>query len=313
MYHSTVYCPIAHWNWHPNGFLFKAGVLDFAGGNVVHIASGCSGLASVFVIGNRKGFGKERFDPHNILYTVVGVSFLWVGWLGFNGGSWLYADGRAGMACLVTMISAAMGGLTWMFTEWALTGKPSVLSMVSGIVSGLVAITPASGFVDATGAFFIGSFSGPVCLFGAKIKHYLGFDDALDAFGVHSIGGTLGGLMTGFFAETAVYGGQNAILQGVGSGYTLRAYVLGMQVYGIVVTIGWSFIVTYIILVIIDNTMGLRVSEDHEEEGLDSSMHGHTIDGPVDESKLKKVHSADFALEVVAAEEDGYLEEDEYE
>jgi ammonium transporter, Amt family len=301
VWHICVYCPIAHWNWHPNGFLYKTGILDYAGGNVVHISSGLSGLAVIAVIGNRKGFGKSRFEPHNILYTVVGTSLLWVGWMGFNGGSAVAADGRAGMACLVTHISAAMAGLTWMFTDWYMNGKPSVLGMVNGAVAGLVAITPASGYADLTGAFFIGSFAGPVCFFGCMLKHKLGFDDALDAFGVHGMGGIYGGIMTAFFTSQDV--APSVWTPGIlyqntpdGSGYTERARLLGVQLYGIVVSGGWAFFVTYIICKIIDSTMGLRVTDQEEDEGLDSSMHGESVDGTgieVTDVHLQKVPTED--------------------
>lgn len=292
LWHLIVYCPIAHWNWHPNGFLFTAGIMDFAGGNVVHIASGMSGLASVIIIGNRKGFGKQRFEPHNILYTVVGTSMLWVGWFGFNGGSAGQANGRAGMACLVTHIAAGVAGFTWMLTDWMMVGKPSVLGMVNGVVAGLVCITPGSGFVDPTGAFFYGLFSGPVCYFGAQLKHKLGFDDALDAFGVHAIGGILGGILTAFFASndvTTPYAAKLYPTNGIlyqdetegplsGGGPTARARLLGLQIYGIVVTAGWSFIMSLAILKAVDLTMGLRVSELDEDDGLDNSMHGETLE-----------------------------------
>ena len=299
-WHLIVYCPVAHWNWHPNGFLFKAGIMDFAGGNVVHIASGMSGLASVVIIGNRKGFGKERFDPHNILYTVVGTSMLWVGWFGFNGGSAAMASGRAGMAVLVTHISAGVAGLMWMITDWIMVGKPSVLGMVNGIVAGLVCITPGSGFVDPTGAFFFGLLAGPLCYFGAQLKHKAGFDDALDAFGVHAIGGIVGGILTAFFASDDVYmpyatlaaNGYypNGILYGtkedaaLSGSYTRRAELLGIQLYGITVSAAWAFFMTLFILKIIDLSMGLRVSEADEDEGLDSSMHGETIEVQFDQN-----------------------------
>jgi Amt family ammonium transporter len=288
IWHICVYCPIAHWVWHPNGFLFKTGALDFAGGNVVHISSGMSGLATVMVIGNRKGFGKERFEAHNTLYTVVGCSMIWVGWFGFNGGSEVASDGKAGMACLVTQISTSMAALTWMLTDWYVSGKPSVLGMINGAIAGLVAITPASGYVDPTGGFFIGLFAGPVCYFGALLKHMAGYDDALDAFGVHAVGGIYGGLMTAFFASQAVCPAcaTNGILYQTGHGYTERARLLGIQVYSIVVTLGWSFFMTYFICRVLDSTIGIRVSDKEEDEGLDSSIHGESVDGTVESEKI---------------------------
>ena len=295
IWHIVVYCPIAHWVWHPNGFLFEAGALDFAGGTVVHICSGMSGLAVIRVIGNRKGFGKERFEPHNILYTVVGASMLWVGWMGFNGGSEVAADGKAGMACLVTQISTAMASLTWMITDWIMVGKPSVLGMVSGAVAGLVCVTPGSGYVDPTGGFFMGAIAGPVCYFGAILKHKLGYDDALDAFGVHAVGGVLGAILTAFFASKAVAPGilTDGILyeesNGVGGTPTSRAELLGLQIYAVVVTLGYSFFMTYAICKVIDLTIGLRVSESDEEEGLDSSMHGESMEGSAQTDKVEEI------------------------
>ena len=204
LWHLMVYCPIAHSNWHFQGIMKNIGVLDYAGGNVVHISSGASGLATVLVLGNRKGFGKERFDPHNILLTFMGMSMLWVGWFGFNAGSAAGANFNAGYAMLATQIATSMAALTWLFTEWAVRGKPSVLGMISGAVAGLVCITPCSGYVDMTGAFFVGFFGGPLCYLGAQAKHFLGYDDALDAFGVHAIGGIVGGIACGFFATDQV-------------------------------------------------------------------------------------------------------------
>lgn len=188
-WHLIVYCPLAHSNWHPSGWMYQLGVLDFAGGNVVHICSGVSGLAAVMVIGNRKGFGSERFEPHNILITFMGMSMLWVGWYGFNAGSAYAANSRAAYALLATQIATSVSSLMWMFTEWGVRKQPSILGMINGAIAGLVCITPAAGYVDMTGAFFIGFFGGPLCYLGAQLKHYLGFDDALDAFGVHAIGG----------------------------------------------------------------------------------------------------------------------------
>lgn len=271
LWHTAVYCPIAHWNFHQDGFLAVQGTLDFAGGNVVHISSGVAGLMSTIVIGNRKGFGKERFMPHNILLTFFGASLLWVGWFSFNAGSALAANQQAGIAMLNTQIATAMAALTWMSTEWIIRKQPSVLGILSGAVAGLVAITPACGFVDQTGGFFIGFFAGPVCYFGAQLKRHLGFDDALDAFGVHAVGGMLGGLMIGFFATDQWTGKLKGVFYGGGGKQ------LSYQVYGIVVTAAWSAVVSYLLLIFVDKTMGLRVTEDEEEAGLDSSLHGETI------------------------------------
>jgi Amt family ammonium transporter len=290
LWHVGVYCPIAHWNWHQDGFLFKAGNMDFAGGNVVHISSGVAGLMSTIVVGNRKGFGKERFEPHNILLTFFGASLLWVGWYGFNAGSAGAAGILAGIAMLNTQLATATAALTWLFTEWSIRKQPSVLGILSGAVAGLVAITPACGYVDPTGAFFIGFIAGPVCYFGAQLKKSLGFDDALDAFGVHAIGGITGGILTGFFA-TDEYNGfkedlvapQSAVYplppKELGIFYGGGGKQLGFQIYGIVCCIAWSAVVSYGILQLLDKTIGLRVTAEQEEEGLDSSLHGETIVG----------------------------------
>eukprot|EP01041_Mallomonas_annulata_P000239 gene239-433_t len=269
-WHILVYCPIAHANWHPNGFLFKIGCMDFAGGNVVHISSGIAGLMSTIVIGNRQGFGTERFEPHNILLTFMGAAMLWVGWFGFNAGSALGANARAGMAMLTTQIATAMGSLTWMLTEWAVRKQPSVLGMLSGAVAGLVAITPACGFVDQTGAFIIGICAGPFCYGCAQLKHMIGYDDALDAFGVHATGGILGGLMTGLFARKQFSGIDGAF-------YAKNGNQFVCQIWGVLFSVGWSGVVSFIILKVLDMTIGLRVSAKDEIEGLDSSVHGETI------------------------------------
>lgn len=276
LWHLLVYCPTAHSNWHPTGFLFQSGVLDFAGGNTVHISAGASGLVCAVYLGVRKGYGKEVFEPHSILLCAVGSSLLWVGWFGFNAGSALAANSRAGLAMLMTQISTGTAGLTWTFTEWVVRGQPSVAGTVSGAVAGLVAITPAAGFIDPTAAFIIGLLAGPVCYFGAQLKHYLGYDDALDGFGVHCIGGILGGFLTGFFAnpgfEGAVFGGGVFYADTYHGGRQL-----GFQLYGIVTSLFWGVFMTTLILIGIDKTMGLRVSETEEELGLDSSLHGESV------------------------------------
>jgi Amt family ammonium transporter len=296
LWHICIYCPIAHSNWHHDGFLFKAGVMDFAGGNTVHIASGMAGLMSTIVIGNRHGFGKNRFDPHNILLTFIGASLLWVGWFGFNAGSAVAANALAGQAGLNTQIATSMAAISWMSTEWIIKNKPSVLGMLSGAIAGLVAITPACGWVDQTGAFFIGLFAGPWCYGGAQIKHYAGYDDALDAFGVHATGGILGGILTGFFASPASFGPfvsggsfpavapdlpgsvyYPGVFYAVGKDYA--GIQLKTQLYGIACTILYSSVGTLIILKLVDLTIGLRVSEEDELLGLDASLHGESILG----------------------------------
>ena len=261
-----VYAPIAHWVW-GGGFLGSAGLLDFAGGTVVHVNAGVAGLVAALVIGKRLRYGTEHFLPHNLVLSVVGASLLWVGWFGFNAGSALAADGAAGMAMAVTQIAAAAAGLSWMFLEWILRGKPSGLGMISGAISGLVAITPAAGFVDPMGALLIGIAAGMVCYWGAtSLKRMAGYDDSLDAFGIHGVGGIVGALLTGVFAVEAI-GGTPGLLEGAG------AQVI-TQVYGVAVTIVYCAVVTFIILKVIQVTVGLRVEEDTETIGLDIRLHG---------------------------------------
>jgi ammonium transporter, Amt family len=198
LWHLLVYCPVAHSVWAKDGFLARAGCLDFAGGDVVHVCAGFSGLAASVAVGPRAGFGVEELRPHNVVYTLIGGSLIWVGWFGFNGGSALRADGRAGFAVLTTQISAATCALAWMATEWRHRGKPSVLGIVCGAVSGLVIVTPGAGYVDQTGAFCMGLIGAPIVYFGLQAKHHAGYDDALDAFGVHGMGGIVGCILTGY-------------------------------------------------------------------------------------------------------------------
>jgi Amt family ammonium transporter len=261
----VVYAPIAHWMWEPTGWGAAAGVLDFAGGTVVHINAGIAALACALMLGKRVGFNKEPMAPHNLVLTVIGASLLWVGWFGFNAGSAVAADGRAGMAMAVTQLATAAAALAWMAMEWGLKGKPSVLGIASGAVAGLVAITPASGFVMPTPAIIIGAAAGIICFFAATtLKRILGYDDSLDAFGVHCIGGIVGALLTGVFASTALDGGQ------AGSVLT--------QLKAVVATLIYGFVVSCIILKAIDMTIGLRVSEDEEREGLDVTLHGEHVE-----------------------------------
>ena len=268
-----VYAPIAHWVWQPNGFLFAAGVLDFAGGTVVHINAGIAGLVAALVLGKRKGYPNEAFMPHNLVLSLVGASLLWVGWFGFNAGSALAAGGRAGMAMLVTMVATAMAGLTWMFVEWAVKGKPSILGIISGAVAGLVAITPASGFVDGLGALAIGLAAGVLCFFAATtVKHALGYDDSLDAFGVHGVGGIVGALLTGVFARASIGGGP--AFSGWIDGNTGQSLI---QLEGIAWTLGYCAVATFVLLKLIDLVMGLRVDEEVERDGLDVALHGEAV------------------------------------
>ena len=264
-----VYAPIAHWVW-GGGFLGDAGVLDFAGGTVVHINSGVAGLVAAIILGKRVGYGREALAPHNLTFSVIGASLLWVGWFGFNAGSAVAANGSAGMAMAVTQIASAAAALAWMFAEWTLKGKPSVLGVISGAVAGLVAITPASGYVDPSGALAIGAIAGVGCYWGATgLKRMLGVDDSLDVFAVHGIGGIIGALLTGVFALDAI-GGAPGLIDG-NPGQVL------LQVYGIAVTIAYTAAASAIILFIIKATIGLRVSEEDEREGLDISLHGESV------------------------------------
>jgi ammonium transporter, Amt family len=267
-----VYAPIAHWVWGPGGFLNDAGILDFAGGTVVHIHAGVAGLMAALVLGKRRGYGMEPMAPHNLVLSVVGASLLWVGWFGFNAGSALAANGNAGMAMAVTQIATATAALTWMFVEWALRGKPSVLGIISGAVAGLVAITPASGFVDPRGALIIGVVAGVACYWGATwLKNALGYDDSLDAFGVHGVGGAAGAILTGVLAVAAVGGdGKGGLIEG-------NTHQLVVQLYGVGVVVVYDAIVSLVLLKLIDLAIGLRVDTDTEREGLDLAIHGEVI------------------------------------
>ncbi|TPL00912.1 ammonium transporter [Mesorhizobium sp. B2-4-14] len=259
-----VYAPIAHWVW-GGGFLGTAGVLDFAGGTVVHINAGVAGLVCALVLGKRQGYGTTNMAPHNLVYSVIGASLLWVGWFGFNAGSELAADGLAGAAMMNTQVATAAAALAWMFAEWIVAKKPSVLGIVSGAVAGLVAVTPASGFVNPTGAFIVGIVAGVVCYISAvKVKHIFGYDDSLDAFGVHGVGGIVGALLTGALADPAI----NALGKGAS---------VATQLYGIVFTILWTAIVTFVILYIVKALVGLRPSGQEEVEGLDVTQHGEVV------------------------------------
>ncbi len=267
----AVYAPIAHMVWGPGGWLGGDGVLDFAGGTVVHINAGIAGLMAALVMGKRLGYGKEVMAPHNLVLTLIGASLLWVGWFGFNAGSAGAANDRAGMAMAVTQIATAAAALSWMFAEWIAKGKPSVLGICSGAVAGLVAITPASGFVGPTGALVIGIAAGAICFFTAVyMKNFFGYDDSLDAFGVHAIGGIIGAMLTGVFAVKAI-GGTSGWLEG-------NAAQLLIQGKGVLVTIVYDAVVTFVILKVIDMVIGLRVSEEQEREGLDVSLHGERVE-----------------------------------
>src|SRR4029077_16076605 len=271
LWQIIVYAPIAHWVW-GGGFLGALGVLDFAGGTVVHINAGVAGLVCALYLGKRNGYGQENMSPYNLVYAVVGASLLWVGWFGFNAGSELAADGRAGMAMTVTQIATATAALAWMFAEWLVHKKPSVLGIISGAVAGLVAITPASGFVDPVGSLWIGAAAGVGCFFAATtMKKALGYDDSLDAFGVHAVGGIIGALLTGVFARAAV-GGDAA--KGLLDGNPHQVIV---QIEGIAATIIWTAVATFVILIICNIVTGVRVSQAVEVEGLDINLHGEVV------------------------------------
>ncbi|MEZ5831419.1 MAG: ammonium transporter [Dongiaceae bacterium] len=268
-----IYSPLCHMVWASGGLMFDWGVLDFAGGTVVHISSGISGLVAALMIGKRNGYRKVPFVPHNLVYTVMGGAMLWVGWFGFNAGSALAASPNAGMAMAVTHIAAAAAALAWMFCEWGAKGHPSVLGIVSGAVAGLVGITPASGFVDPMGALVIGVAAGIGCFVASTaLKNALGYDDALDAFGVHGIGGTIGALLTGVFATVAVKGGDAAV--GLIDGNPAQVWI---QFKSVILTMVFCGVGTAIILKIIDLVVGLRVTEETERDGLDLALHGEAV------------------------------------
>jgi len=264
-----VYVPICHWVW-GDGWLQKMGVLDFAGGTVVHINAGVAALVAALVLGRRKGFPGTAMPPHNLAMAVTGACMLWVGWFGFNAGSALAANGTAGMTMLVTHIGAAAGSLTWMFCEWIRFGKPSVLGIVTGMVAGLGTITPASGFVGPLGALVIGISAGAVCFFATNyMKRTLNVDDSLDVFPVHGVGGMIGTTLTGVFAASAL--GGVGFAEGVGMGKQVMT-----QLTAILATLVWSGGISFLLLKVIDAMVGLRVMPEHETEGLDTVLHNES-------------------------------------
>lgn len=264
---TFVYLPVCHWVW-GGGWLSGHGVLDFAGGTVVHINAGIAGLVTALVLGKRKGFPTTHMPPHNLPFTVVGAGMLWVGWFGFNAGSELAADGVAGMAMAVTQIASAVAALTWMLVEWGVHGKPSALGLVTGAIGGLVAITPAAGFVGPMGAMAIGIGAGLACFWGATIlKRWMGYDDSLDAFGVHGVGGIVGAVLTGVFAATSLGGA------GFGEGIDSMAGQVVSQVLGVGATIVYCAVVSYVLLKATAVFVKLRVDEEDETMGLDLSLH----------------------------------------
>ncbi|GEA68890.1 ammonium transporter [Acinetobacter pittii] len=269
----VVYAPITHWVWAADGWLFKAGALDFAGGTVVHINSGVAGLVAAYMLGKRIGLGRESMAPHNLTLTVVGASLLWVGWFGFNGGSALGAGARASMAILVTQVAAAAAAFSWLVVERMIRGKASVLGGASGAVAGLVVITPAAGFVGVGGALVMGLIGGVVCFWGiTALKRLLKADDALDAFGLHAVGGIVGAILTGVFYSDEIIKAANVALAPTFAGQ------LWVQIEGVLATMVYSGIATFVILKVIDLVIGIRVNADDERMGLDLSQHGERIE-----------------------------------
>jgi Amt family ammonium transporter len=267
---TFVYDPLAHWVWGNGGWIRNLGALDFAGGLVVHISSGVAALSATIVVGKRRGYGDEPMPPHNLTMTLLGAALLWFGWFGFNGGSAIASGSLATSAFVVTHISTAAAALSWMVAEWTYRGNPTVLGAASGAVAGLVAITPASGFVGPLSAIFIGLAAGIVCYLAINLKSKFGYDDSLDVVGVHGVGGTLGAFATGLFASKAINpAGSDGLFFG-------NPALLANQAMSVAVASTYSFVVTWIILKMLDRTLGLRVSEEHEVSGLDLSQHGET-------------------------------------
>ena len=265
----AVYAPICHWVWASDGFFFKLGALDYAGGTVVHINAGIAGLVGALMLGKRKGYGVTPMQPANLTIAVIGTAVLWVGWMGFNGGAGLAADGRAAMAIVVSQIAAAGGLVAWMAAEWAYRGKPSLLGMISGAIAGLVGITPGSGFVEPLPALAIGIAAGLICFWSVTIlKRKLGYDDALDGWGVHGVGGIVGALLTGVFATARV----------TGTDLPPVMTQVGIQALSVIATLVYGGLMSGVILYVIDKVMGLRVSADDEQIGLDLALHGERIE-----------------------------------
>jgi Amt family ammonium transporter len=270
LWSTVVYIPIAHSVWAVGGWIRNLGALDFAGGLVVHISSGASALAAAIVLGKRKGWPMELTPPHNVTMTVLGAGLLWFGWFGFNAGSAFASGALAVSAFVATHIAAATATLSWVMVEWIHRGKPTILGAVSGSVAGLVAITPASGFVGPFAALFIGLLAGGICYYGVSLKSKFGYDDSLDAVGIHGVGGTLGALATGLFASTAINSaGFNGLFYG-------NPFLFLKQTISVIVAIVYSFVVSWILLKILDKTIGLRITAAQELEGLDVSQHGES-------------------------------------
>ncbi len=265
---TVVYDPVVHWVWGSGGWLRNLGVLDFAGGTTVHITSGFAALAAALVVKKRLGYQKEVIEPHNVPFIILGAGILWFGWFGFNAGSALASGALATSTFVATHAAGAMGALTWMTLSWWRGGKPSAVGMVSGAVVGLAAVTPASGFIEPPAAFLIGLGAGIFCFLGCQLRARLGFDDSLDVFGCHGIGGTWGTIAAGLFATVAVNAaGANGLFEG-------NAHQLLVQVIAVAVTAAYSFVLTFVILKVLDRSMGLNVPAEEEQSGLDASQHG---------------------------------------
>ncbi|WP_373100301.1 MULTISPECIES: ammonium transporter [Pasteurellaceae] len=259
-----IYVPTAHWVWALDGWLANDGVLDYAGGTVIHINAGVAGLVAAIMLGKRVGYGREVITPHNLVLTLIGTAMLWIGWFGFNAGSALAADGRAGMALATTQIAAAAGALSWILIETLCRHKPSALGLVSGAVAGLVGITPAAGFVSVQSALFIGAITGAVCFVGVtKLKYWCGYDDSLDAFGIHGIGGIVGAVLTGIFVSSEITGAETTVW---------------IQLKSVLITVVFSAVGSVMLLKIIDKFIGLRVDHDAERQGLDLVLHGERVE-----------------------------------
>jgi Amt family ammonium transporter len=270
LWSTFVYDPMAHWVWGIGGWIRNLGALDFAGGLVVHISSGVAALAAAMMVGRRRGYGEEPMPPHNLTMTLLGAALLWFGWFGFNGGSAVASGSLATSAFVVTHISTAAAALSWMIAEWKYRGNPTVLGAASGAVAGLVAITPASGFVGPVSAIIIGLAAGVLCYGAINLKNKFRYDDSLDVVGVHGVGGTWGAIATGLFASKAINAaGADGLFYGNFS-------LLGVQALSVVSAWIYSFVVTFLILKVLDKTMGLRVNEEHEVNGLDLSQHGES-------------------------------------
>ena len=273
LWSTFVYLPVCHWVWGQEGWLFKMGALDFAGGTVIHINSGAAALVAALVLGKRKGYGRDSMHPHNLPMTVLGAGLLWFGWFGFNAGSALGAGPIAVLALFTTQVATAAGALAWGIAEWKVQGKPTTLGVASGALAGLVAITPGAGFVSPVSAIIMGGVAGVICYLAVLAKSKLGYDDSLDVVGVHGVGGIWGALATGIFASTAVNPAGNGLLSG-------NAHQVVVQAIGAGTTIAYSVVVTFILLKVIDVVIGLRVSSDDETQGLDLTQHsevGYTL------------------------------------